>query len=106
MNKEKREITKLFKKWFVRRDNGNCQVLFALTELDGFVDEIHKVYETKLNEVREEATKGFEYVGEFTGSEDSPNNWCHSYNGESIKVRPNCKHFTYPTKKEGDSLED
>jgi hypothetical protein len=41
----KREVTKLFKKWFVKRPNGNCQVLFALTELDDFVDEIHKVYE-------------------------------------------------------------
>ena len=37
---KRREVTKLFKKYFVRRPNGNCQVLFALTELDGLVDEI------------------------------------------------------------------
>lgn len=33
-------ITKLFKKWIVRRPHGMCQILFALTELDDFVDEI------------------------------------------------------------------
>ena len=47
--KEKREVTKLFKKWFVRRPNGNCQVLLALTELDNLVDEIDKVYQQKEN---------------------------------------------------------
>ena len=34
------EITKCFKKYIVKRPNGNCQVLFALTELDNLVDEI------------------------------------------------------------------
>lgn len=33
-------ITRLFKKYIVKRPNGNCQVLFALTELDDLVDEI------------------------------------------------------------------
>ena len=33
-------ITRLFKKWIVKRLNGQCQILFALTELDNFVDEI------------------------------------------------------------------
>ena len=33
-------ITALFKPWFVRRRKGQCQVLFALTELDGIVDRI------------------------------------------------------------------
>lgn len=33
-------ITKLFKKYIAKRPNGNCQILFALTELDDFVDEI------------------------------------------------------------------
>lgn len=33
-------ITSLFKKWIVERPHGMCQVLFALTELDDFVDEI------------------------------------------------------------------
>ena len=42
--KEIRDVTKLFKKYFVRRPNGNCQVLFALTELDDLVEEIDKVY--------------------------------------------------------------
>jgi hypothetical protein len=34
------KITKCFKKYIVKRPNGNCQVLFALTELDDLVDEI------------------------------------------------------------------
>ncbi len=34
----------LFKKWFVKRPNGNCQVLFALSELDDFCDEIEKFF--------------------------------------------------------------
>ena len=33
-------IAQLFKKWIVKRPNGQCQILFALAELDGFVDEI------------------------------------------------------------------
>jgi len=33
-------ITRLFKKYIAIRPNGNCQILFALTELDQFVDEI------------------------------------------------------------------
>jgi len=33
-------ITRLFKKWIVKRPNGQCQILFSLTELDNFVDEI------------------------------------------------------------------
>lgn len=33
-------ITELFKPYFVRRPRGNCQVLFALTELDALVDRI------------------------------------------------------------------
>ena len=37
---KQRQITKLFKKYIVQRPNGNCQVLFALTELDDLVDEI------------------------------------------------------------------
>lgn len=41
--KQQKEITKLFKKYIVKRPNGNCQVLFALTELDNLVDEIIKV---------------------------------------------------------------
>ena len=48
MSKEiRREITKLFKKWIVKRPNGNCQILFALSELDKFVDEILKVVKSK-----------------------------------------------------------
>jgi len=49
MEKEEleKEITKLFKKYFVRRPNGNCQVLFALTELDSLVDDICLVDRTK-----------------------------------------------------------
>jgi len=33
-------ITSLFKKWIAKRPNGQCQILFSLTELDNFVDEI------------------------------------------------------------------
>ena len=33
-------ITHLFKKWIVKRPNGQCQILFSLTELDKLVDEI------------------------------------------------------------------
>jgi len=36
----KNNITSLFKKWIVKRPNGQCQILFSLTELDKFVDEI------------------------------------------------------------------
>ena len=35
-------IAWLFKPYFVRRPGGNCQVLFALTELDGLVARIIK----------------------------------------------------------------
>ena len=34
------KITSLFKKWFVKRPNGQCQILFSIYELDKFVDEI------------------------------------------------------------------
>ncbi len=33
-------IQKLFKKYIVKRPNGNCQILFALSELDSFCEEI------------------------------------------------------------------
>ena len=36
----KYRVAKLFKKWFVKRPNGQCQILFSLTELDKFIDEI------------------------------------------------------------------
>jgi len=36
----KKRITALFKKWIVKRPNGQCQILFSLTELDNFVDKI------------------------------------------------------------------
>ena len=39
MNK-KPNIQSLFKKWIVKRPKGMCQILFSLTELDGFCDEI------------------------------------------------------------------
>ena len=48
-----RAITKLFKKWIVRRPHGMCQVLFALTELDDLVDEIvAAVREHEIAEIR------------------------------------------------------
>lgn len=34
------KVTHLFKKWIVKRPNGQCQILFSLTELDGLVDKI------------------------------------------------------------------
>lgn len=42
-------IRSLFKKWLVRRPEGQCQVLFSWYELDDFVDEIIKEFkkETK-----------------------------------------------------------
>lgn len=40
-------IATLFKPYFVRRPKGQCQVLFALTELDELVDRIIK--ETERN---------------------------------------------------------
>ena len=36
----KDRITKLFKKWIVKRPNGQCQILFSLYELDKLIDEI------------------------------------------------------------------
>jgi len=36
----KDKITLLFKKWIVKRPNGQCQILFSLYELDKLVDEI------------------------------------------------------------------
>lgn len=33
-------ITHLFKKWIVKRPNGQCQILFSLYELDKLIDEI------------------------------------------------------------------
>ena len=38
--KVKDRVTSLFKKYIVKRPNGQCQILFSLTELDGFVNEI------------------------------------------------------------------
>ena len=40
-------IAWLFKPYFVRRPKGQCQVLFALTELDALVDRIIKETERK-----------------------------------------------------------
>ena len=37
------KVTRLFKKYYVKRPRGNCQVLFALTELDDLVEEILSV---------------------------------------------------------------
>ena len=34
------DITKLFKRWFVPRPHGMCQILFPLTALDDFTEEI------------------------------------------------------------------
>ena len=42
-DKLKIKITSLFKKWIVKRPNGQCQILFSLTELDNFVDEISDI---------------------------------------------------------------
>jgi len=36
----KNRITCIFKKWIVKRPDGQCQILFSLYELDKFVDEI------------------------------------------------------------------
>ena len=36
----RRMITALFKKWIVKRPQGQCQILFSLYELDKFVEEI------------------------------------------------------------------
>lgn len=33
-------ILELFKPYIVKRPNGNCQILFALSELDKLVDDI------------------------------------------------------------------
>jgi len=35
-------ITWLFKKWIVKRNKGQCQILIPLIELDDFVQEICK----------------------------------------------------------------
>jgi hypothetical protein len=37
-------LQSLFKKYIVKRPNGNCQVLFALTELDDLCKEIIKLF--------------------------------------------------------------
>ena len=37
------KITAVFKPWFVRRPRGQCQVLFALSELDGIVAQILEI---------------------------------------------------------------
>ena len=44
-DKLKKKITRLFKKWIVKRPDGQCQILFSLTELDNFVDEISDLKE-------------------------------------------------------------
>jgi len=36
----RRRIITLFKKWIVKRPQGQCQILFSLYELDKFVEEI------------------------------------------------------------------
>jgi len=40
--KLKKRITSLFKKWIVKRPEGQCQILFSIYELDKFIDEIFK----------------------------------------------------------------
>ncbi len=44
-DKLRKNITSLFKKWIVKRPNGQCQILFALTELDRLVEEISNIKE-------------------------------------------------------------
>jgi hypothetical protein len=41
-------ICSLFKKWLVRRPEGQCQVLFSWYELDDFVDEIIKEFKKEI----------------------------------------------------------
>ena len=42
----------LFKKWIVKRPKGMCQILFSLTELDNFCDEIReKIFEDKVLDI-------------------------------------------------------
>lgn len=49
MKSKKFRIASLFKPFIVKRPKGNCQVLFALTELDGLIDKIENEV-TKLPE--------------------------------------------------------
>ena len=41
-------ITDLFVKWIVKRDKGNCQILFPITELDSLVAKIIKEIKKKV----------------------------------------------------------
>jgi hypothetical protein len=41
-------ICSLFKKWLVKRPEGQCQVLFSWYELDDFVDLIIKEFKNKI----------------------------------------------------------
>lgn len=38
----KNRITALFKKWIVKRPQGQCQILFSIYELDNIVEKILK----------------------------------------------------------------
>lgn len=61
------DIAVLFKKWFVIRPGGMCQVLFPLTELDAFVEEImavaNKHKSSQLAEARREIEQLHELIG-------------------------------------------
>jgi len=43
-------ITFLFKKWIVKRPQGQCQILFSIYELDRLVDGIINVVKENKNE--------------------------------------------------------
>ena len=38
----KNKITALFKKWIVKRPQGQCQILFSIYELDNIIEKIFK----------------------------------------------------------------
>jgi hypothetical protein len=50
------QITNIFKKYLVRRPEGQCQVLFSWYEVDNLVDEIVKI---SLSQSNQEIVKDF-----------------------------------------------
>ena len=71
-----KNIQSLLKKWIVKRPKGMCQILFSLTELDDFCDEIEKeIFDERILNLLEIIKK----ESKKTKNQDERNGYDHSY---------------------------
>jgi hypothetical protein len=73
-------IQSLFKKWIVKRPKGMCQILFSLTELDNFCDEIRKeIFNEEVLDVLGIIDKEIKRTSKKLEDSGENNGYSHSY---------------------------